>query len=59
MVERRSRGGLGLGLYICREIVRAHEGTIAVTSDEPTGTTFTVCLPRRPCTSAAAWMPAA
>ena len=39
--------GLGLGLYIAREIVTAHGGTIAVTSSETQGTTFTVQLPRR------------
>ena len=39
--------GLGLGLYIAREIVTAHGGTIAVTSPEKEGTTFTVQLPRR------------
>jgi len=38
--------GLGLGLYICREIVRAHNGSIGVRSDWQTGTTFTVNLPR-------------
>jgi PAS domain S-box-containing protein len=37
--------GLGLGLYICREMVRAHGGEISVQSDG-TGTTFTVGLPR-------------
>ena len=40
--------GLGLGLYIAREIVTAHGGTIGVTSPEKEGTTFTVQLPRRP-----------
>ena len=39
--------GLGLGLHIAREIVTAHGGTIAVTSLEKEGTTFTVQIPRR------------
>ena len=39
--------GLGLGLYICRELVRAHGGEIAVQSTEEAGTTFTVRLPRK------------
>jgi sigma-B regulation protein RsbU (phosphoserine phosphatase) len=37
----------GLGLYIVREIVHAHGGTIEVTSSEDEGTAFTVTLPRR------------
>jgi signal transduction histidine kinase len=37
-------GGLGLGLYIVRELVRAHGGTIEVTSTAA-GTTFLVRLP--------------
>jgi signal transduction histidine kinase len=37
-------GGLGLGLYIVQEIVRAHDGTITVDS-VPAGTTFRVSLP--------------
>lgn len=43
--DARSEQGLGLGLYIVREIVRAHGGTVAVTSD-CAGTTFRVDLPR-------------
>jgi PAS domain S-box-containing protein len=39
--------GLGLGLYIVREVVKAHEGSITVESAEAEGTTFTVLLPRR------------
>jgi signal transduction histidine kinase len=38
--------GLGLGLYICREIVRSHGGSLHVDSDATAGTTFTVSLPR-------------
>ena len=37
--------GLGLGLYIVREIVRAHGGEVTVRSDNAE-TVFTVCLPR-------------
>jgi signal transduction histidine kinase len=39
--------GLGLGLYIARQIVLAHRGTLEVHSQEGDGTTFTVRLPRR------------
>jgi signal transduction histidine kinase len=39
-------GNLGLGLYIAREIAKAHGGEIEVRSDE-TETVFSVCLPRR------------
>jgi signal transduction histidine kinase len=39
-------GGLGLGLFIVREIARAHGGDVAVRSDGEE-TTFTVRLPRR------------
>lgn len=46
--ERRpGSSGLGLGLYITREIAVAHGGSIAVTSDG-TATAFTVTLPRTP-----------
>lgn len=38
--------GLGLGLFISRQIVEAHGGTIGVTSAEVPGTSFTVELPR-------------
>ncbi|MEW5852306.1 MAG: ATP-binding protein [Myxococcota bacterium] len=39
--------GLGLGLYIVREIVQAHGGEVSVRSSAEAGTTFTVRLPRR------------
>jgi signal transduction histidine kinase len=37
---------LGLGLFIAREIVEGHHGTIAATSSKADGTTFTVRLPQ-------------
>lgn len=42
---RQSQQGLGLGLFIAREIARAHGGDLTVTSDE-TGTVFTFRMPR-------------
>jgi signal transduction histidine kinase len=45
--EQRTSSGLGLGLYICREVVRAHNGTLSVRSSAGEGTTFTSRLPRR------------
>jgi len=44
--NRRASAGLGLGLFIVAEVVRAHGGTIRVASTAATGTTFTVMLPR-------------
>lgn len=38
--------GLGLGLYICREMIYAHGGEIGVQSSDGAGTSFTVRLPR-------------
>jgi signal transduction histidine kinase len=45
--EPQALNGLGLGLYICREIVRSHNGTLAVRSSEGQGTTFSGRLPRQ------------
>ncbi|OEZ56693.1 hybrid sensor histidine kinase/response regulator [Duganella sp. HH105] len=39
--------GLGLGLYISRELAEVHEGTLAVRSVVGEGAVFTLTLPRR------------
>jgi signal transduction histidine kinase len=44
--QSRHRDGLGLGLYIVRQIVEAHGGSVDVRSDEASGTTFSVRWPR-------------
>jgi signal transduction histidine kinase len=45
--ERRAIKGTGLGLFISRQIVELHGGTIDVLSSEGEGTCFTVELPRQ------------
>jgi signal transduction histidine kinase len=40
--------GVGLGLYTCREVVRANGGSIEVESEEGSGTTFRVVLASPP-----------
>lgn len=44
----RDTGGTGLGLSIVRHVVRNHNGTIKVTSEEGVGTTFVMALPSSP-----------
>jgi len=47
-MHERSKTSLGLGLFIVREIVLAHGGTISVESSVAAGTVFTIRLPRAP-----------
>jgi len=53
----RKYGGVGLGLALVKEIVEAHGGQVAVTSQVNVGTTFSVLLPlehtARPASTAA------
>ncbi len=44
-VSARHFGGLGLGLWIAKQIADAHGGTIAVQSEPDAGATFTLTLP--------------
>ena len=44
-VQASGSGGLGLGLYIAREIVHAHGGELWVTSQPGVGSTFYVRIP--------------
>jgi signal transduction histidine kinase len=44
-VDYQQISGLGIGLYVVKEIVTLHGGAVQVTSTEGQGSTFTVCLP--------------
>lgn len=52
LFERFQRGdrvgaqGYGLGLAICRAIVKAHGGAVTASDNEPAGARFTIRLPR-------------
>ncbi|RYZ41941.1 MAG: response regulator [Myxococcaceae bacterium] len=46
--EIRVDRSIGLGLFIVRQMVRAHGGTVTARSSPAAGTTFTVVLPRQP-----------
>lgn len=44
--KKRRLGSIGLGLYIARQVVSAHQGAIGVRSSTAAGTCFEVRLPR-------------
>jgi signal transduction histidine kinase len=44
-LNTRKQGGMGLGLTLAREIIRAHGGEIAVRSEFGKGSTFSLALP--------------
>jgi signal transduction histidine kinase len=46
--KRHKTSGLGLGLFITRQIVEAHGGSVGVTSNQVQGTTVHVRIPRFP-----------
>lgn len=50
-VENGPYASLGLGLFIVEQIVSAHEGSIEVSSDAETGTTFVVGIPLKSASS--------
>jgi signal transduction histidine kinase len=56
--SRKHAAGLGLGLFITREIVRAHGGEIDVESRPGEGSLFSVALPLRPSPEPAAFQQA-
>ena len=43
----RQSGGFGLGLYLCKQIVEAHQGTITIENHEETGAVVAVTIPKR------------
>lgn len=47
LASSKPGGGLGLGLYICKQIVKAHSGILEVRSSAEEGTCFIARMPAR------------
>jgi two-component system sensor histidine kinase/response regulator len=45
--KSRQKDGLGLGLFIVKQLTLAHEGSLDLVSNAEQGTTFRIALPRR------------
>jgi signal transduction histidine kinase len=45
--RQRKTGGFGLGLYLCRNIVAAHRGTMTIESEPDKGTSVIVNIPHK------------
>ncbi|MBA3994431.1 MAG: hypothetical protein C0469_12955 [Cyanobacteria bacterium DS2.3.42] len=45
-IGKQMGGSAGIGLFVCRKIVRVHSGDITVTRNAMGGSTFTIELPR-------------
>jgi signal transduction histidine kinase len=41
----RTTKGTGLGLYLCKRILKDHKGTISVEDNKPVGSVFTITIP--------------
>jgi PAS domain S-box-containing protein len=46
--KARKIEGIGLGLYLCRQIIRSHHGTVGAESEENKGSTFYFTIPLTP-----------
>jgi signal transduction histidine kinase len=47
LVSANQISGMGLGLFICREIIEGHGGTIRVDGENSSGACFIITLPQR------------